>query len=147
MRRLARAGSRSLLVRATALRAIRSAEKQGGQLNQLLALFRFVRDKVRFVRDPVGIESLASPDWTLTTRAGDCDDKATALAALALSVGIGGIRFRSVSVDPRQPGRLSHVYLVANIGGRELALDPTYSGTPAGWQVPGQLGAPLELTI
>lgn len=56
-------------------------------LSEIDALHAFVRDSIRYTRDVHQVETLCTPLMTLTRRVGDCDDKATLLAALAESVG------------------------------------------------------------
>ena len=51
------------------------------------ALHEFVRDEIRYLRDPVNLERVATPEATLEIGQGDCDDKATLLAALLDSIG------------------------------------------------------------
>jgi len=104
---------------------------------QLAALFRFVRDRITFVRDIYDVETLQGPLKTLTVGAGDCDDRATLLVALARSIGIPAeLRFRVAASDPSRPREFSHVYVVARFGARVFALDPTYPDNPPGYQYP-----------
>lgn len=90
-------------------------------------LFQYVRDGIRYVRDPVGRELLASPAETLATGAGDCDDKSILLAALLGAIGYGW-RFVGIALAP---GQFSHVWVQANVpargslGGRWVDLETT----------------------
>jgi len=135
MRQLAHKGSRDVTVREAAVRILRNAGVRGHDFRgERDALFRFVSDSIRFVRDPYGAELLQTPRYTLEHGFGDCDDKSTLLAALLRAVGHPGpIRFRAVGETPRA---FSHVYVVARDGDRDLALDATRAGTPLGWQLP-----------
>ena len=131
-------GAQNLLVRETAIRVL---GRQGGLehnlMGQLRALYYFVRDGIRFVGDIAGVETLQSPRYTLTVKAGDCDDRATLIAALVRAIGIPAtLRFRVVAANPRAPQTFSHVYVMANIGGRDIALDPTYRSNPFDFQYP-----------
>lgn len=54
---------------------------------EIRALQEFVRDEIRYLRDPVDMERVATPEMTLQIGQGDCDDKATLLAALLDSIG------------------------------------------------------------
>lgn len=139
MRGLVHRGSRELEVRAAAIEAIRaSGVRPHDHEGETRALFRFVRDRIHFVNDVAGVETLQGPRATLSIGAGDCDDKATLLASLLGAVGIPS-SFRVVAANRRSPGRFSHVYVVAHLGRRNIPLDPTYSRTPPGWQIPGAL--------
>jgi len=76
-------------------------------------LSNYMRDHIRFVRDPATAELLQMPDYTLAVGYGDCDDKVTTLAALMLSIGIP-VRFVAVGPDSNT---YIHVFLQANING------------------------------
>jgi transglutaminase-like putative cysteine protease len=104
----------------------------GLPLEQAVArLFVFVRDKVANDSDPQGIEWLQAPHVTLFENpAGDCDDKATLLAALLRSIGVP-VRFAAIAISGRQ---LGHVYVEAQLPGHGwLALDPKNPRAPVGW--------------
>lgn len=101
---------------------------------EVRALFEFVRDRIRYVRDVRGVETVQTPDATLDIGAGDCDDKATLLAALLESI---GYQTRFAAVGSR-PGRYSHVFVEARerVGAPWIALDAT-EPVAAGWRPPG----------
>ncbi len=84
-------------------------------------LYAFVRDRIRYVRDPQGVELLADPLTTLSDGSGDCDDKSILLAALLLAVG-HRCRFISIALIPRQ---FSHVWVQAQVSGRWIDLETT----------------------
>lgn len=125
-------------VREAALDAVRMAGvRPHDYRGELEAVYRFVRDRVRFTRDPFDNETLQSPRYTLKTMSGDCDDRATLLAAMVRSIGIpADLRFRAVAANRRNPRAFSHVYVVASIGGRRVPLDPTFEGVRSGWEIP-----------
>lgn len=135
MQQLAVTGSRDRLVQTTA----RGIIQQSGATNvrdAVLALFHWVRDRVLFAADPIGLERIQAPWVTLARRSGDCDDKSTLLAAMIRAAGLRvPLSFRVIATDRRAPLQFSHVYVIVR-GTRPLALDPTHAGTPAGWQVP-----------
>ena len=136
MRRLALEGAQQFGVRHTALRILQAAGVQGHDtLAELQAFYLFVRDRITFRGDIAGVETLQSPRATLEFRAGDCDDKAILLVALARAVGINAtLAFRVAALNPVRPGSFSHVYVVAKVAGRDIPLDPTYGNTPMGWE-------------
>jgi transglutaminase-like putative cysteine protease len=138
MGQLAQAGALRREVRETAISIVRAAGTAPHDTpNELEALFSFVRDQVRFTGDIAGVETLQAPHYTLRVMAGDCDDKAVLLAALARSVGIAAsLKFRVIAANPNARGTYSHVYVVANVRGKEFAMDPTYSSSRMGWQHP-----------
>lgn len=135
MRQLAQSGARDVSVREGAVRILRGAGVRGHDFRrELEALFRYVADRVRFVRDPHGVELLQAPRYTLEHGFGDCDDKTTLLVALALSVGQPvQLALRAIGATP---AAFSHVYAVASVNGQRIPLDPTWPGTPFGWEAP-----------
>lgn len=138
MQQLARSGALRREVREAAIDVIRSSGTAPHDTpGEMAALFEFVRDRVRFVGDIAKLETLQGPHYTLSVMAGDCDDRAILLVALARSVGLdANLRFRVIAANPSQPGTWSHVYVVANVRGREIAMDPTYPSARMGWQHP-----------
>lgn len=64
--------------------------------------FFFVRDRIRYRRDPVDVELVQDAQRTIETGAGDCDDKVVALCSLLC---VAGYVTRFVSArQVRQPG-------------------------------------------
>ncbi len=106
----------------------------GGVLGVALGrLFRFVRDSVQNRRDPPGVELVQAPRLTLEDRpAGDCDDKATLLAALFRAL---GVRVRFVAIDTTGE-RFDHVYLEAQVGGLWMPFDAFVPFAVPGWAYP-----------
>jgi len=96
------------------------------------AVFNYVRDHIRYMRDVNGIETLMTPPQTLASRLGDCDDQSTLLACMLESIGYP-TRF---VVAGYNGGGFEHVYLQAWINGRWISMDPT-EPHPMGWEPPG----------
>jgi transglutaminase-like putative cysteine protease len=109
-----------------------------GEVN---AVFSFVRDHIRYVRDIHGVETLQTPLVTLDVQAGDCDDKSTLLATMLASI---GHPTRFVAVGYEKPGSYSHVYVETRIGTRWIPLDATVL-QPMGW-TPRQPAARLVIS-
>lgn len=95
------------------------------------ALFFYVRDEIRYTLDSNGAEVLQTPERLLSTRQGDCDDKATLLAALLEAKGHPA-RFVAVGFEP---GVLSHVLVETKIGDVWYPLETTEKVEP-GWYPP-----------
>lgn len=128
MSMLTRRGKVSGLVRQTALSLIADLPpKQWAR--EVRAVFDFVRDRVRYVRDIAGVETVQTPEVTLDLLAGDCDDKSVLLAALLESI---GHPTRFIAVGYQSPGNYSHVYVETRVGARWVALDSTMPHE-AGW--------------
>jgi transglutaminase-like putative cysteine protease len=141
MQAMAVSGSKDLEVRSAAIEALdRAAVADHDPLSALAAIFSYVRDRVRFVHDPVGTQAVQSPRATLGLGAGNCAQRATLLAAMARSIGIpAGLKFRVAAADPRFPRSFSHVYVVATVRGRQIPLDPTYRENAFGYEYPRAL--------
>lgn len=108
--------------------------------DEVRALFYFVRDDIRYLGDVNEVETLQAPDVTLGTGQGDCDDKATLLAALLQSI---GHPTQFVAVGFHEPGIFEHVYVRTLVGDRWIGLDPTVQGgacSQTGEPCPGQMG-------
>jgi transglutaminase-like putative cysteine protease len=138
MQQLAAEGARDVAIRERALAIVRMARVAPHDFDgELAALYTWVRDRIRFVRDVAGVEGLQAPRRTIEWGAGDCDDMATLLVALLRSIGHPArLAFRAIGTNRTGPRNFSHVYTVAKYGGREIALDPTVPGTPIGWEYP-----------
>lgn len=105
---------------------------------EICALHAFVRDRIRYVRDPEGVELVQQPEKTLEFGQGDCDDKVTLLASLLTAIGHPA---ELVAVGFRGGPPFEHV-LVQSLCGRKwvpLETIPWVDGThkPCGWYPPG----------
>jgi hypothetical protein len=106
---------------------------------EIRALHGFVRDQIRYLRDPVNMERVATPEMTLEIGQGDCDDKATLLAALLDSIGHPA-RFIALAFNGEG---FSHVLVetkVRNTGidRRDwMPLETILDGKEMGWYPPG----------
>lgn len=100
-------------------------------LREISALHSFVRDSIRYVKDPDGIELVQTPEATLTLATGDCDDKSTLLAALLLATG-HPCRFVAVGMNGNS---FSHVLVEAKSGDRWIPAE-TIIPKPLGWFPP-----------
>ena len=98
---------------------------------EVRALFEFVRDRIRYVRDVVGVETLCDPVMTLQRMVGDCDDQSTLLATLLEAV---GYPTRFVMAGYNGPD-FEHVYLQALAFGEWVSMDPTQPDE-MGWEPP-----------
>lgn len=96
------------------------------------ALFEFVRDQIRYQWDIADVETLQTPVVTLDNRVGDCDDKATLLAALLESI---GHKTRFIAAGFNGLGDIEHVFVETKIGPDWIAADAT-EPVPLGWIPP-----------
>ncbi|MGV1080693.1 MAG: transglutaminase domain-containing protein [Candidatus Nanopelagicales bacterium] len=119
MAALSRAGSATYPIRNLATRIVADVPSKQYAL-EVATLYRWVRDNIRYRKDPRGVEWLQSPERTVRERAGDCDDIATLLAAFIQALG-HETRFHTVgkSRDVQE-----HVAVEALIDGNWLSVDP-----------------------
>lgn len=94
---------------------------QKDEWSEAEALFEWVRDTIRYQRDPVGIEALATPLLTINRHVGDCDDQAALLATLFEAA---GYPTRFVIAGYQSPA-FEHVYLQVMLGDEWIDADPT----------------------
>jgi transglutaminase-like putative cysteine protease len=95
---------------------------------EMAALHAFVRDAIRYVKDPVGLELVQAPERTLEIGQGDCDDKSTLLAALLMATG-HPCRFTAIGFKDRP---FSHVLVEARSGVKWVPME-TIIQKPMGW--------------
>lgn len=96
------------------------------------ALYQWVKRNIRFVPDPLDVETVQDPEVTLRIGAGDCDDHAALLAALAQNVGIPA-RFVVVGENP---DRFQHIYA-------ELLIDDHWTPADTTTEFPFGVSPPL----
>lgn len=99
-------------------------------LQEAQTLYRYVIGRVRYQKDPVGLETVQSPTVTLGLGAGDCDDLSGLVAGLALAVGIPA-RFRVVGYGDDD---LVHIFPELFAGGRWWPADATEPHRGFGWR-------------
>lgn len=93
------------------------------------AIFQFVRDGIRYVKDIQGIETLHTPVQLLRLGAGDCDDKSILAASLLASI---GHPTRFIACGFVGDGSFSHVFAQTKIAGKWVTLECTMSEWPLG---------------
>lgn len=127
-------GARSERIRSLALAILRHAKIAGKDyMAEVAAIHRWVQSAIRYTRDPVGQETVQTPEHTaFVTHAGDCDDFSVLEAALLGALG-HPTRFITIGYTPQA---FSHVYLEVNVRGRWIALDPIMADKPVGWEAP-----------
>lgn len=115
-------------VRGVALEVVRSLAPKDWR-GEVQSLFEYVRDRIRYVHDVAGVETIQTPPVTIDLEAGDCDDKSTLLSSLLAAI---GYESRFVAVGYRAPNSYQHVYVEARLGNQWIPLDATVQ-RPFGW--------------
>ena len=113
--------------------------------NEANAVFNFVRDSVRYTRDPLGFEYLQTPPVLLEDirlwmnskgdrPVGDCDDMTMLSLSLLKSIGFE-VAIKVVSFHDHK--RFSHVYGLVKIGYEWISFDCVRPDGVMGWEAPG----------
>lgn len=109
-------------------------------LREAKRMFDFVKERVRFAKDPRGVETLQHPRLTLQRGAGDCDDISTLLAALQETIGLK-TRFITIKASPANPSEYSHVFCSVDIpGSGSYTEDASIQDAEFGWEAPVNFG-------
>jgi len=149
MREVARKRATHPLVRRTALAVLRASGVQDHDYpGEAVALGRWVQSRIRYVKDPTGVEQLTDPVTMLErisrgVAQGDCDDMALTLAALLLAAGHEPY-FRAVRYST-ESGPYNHIYVVVHendLQGNDyrIPLDCIIKDQPMGFEVSHESG-------
>lgn len=130
MRFLVRRCKTDLALRNLALQIVRPLA-QRDYAAEIRALHAWVRDRIRYVRDIAGVETVHTPRQIVEQGQGDCDDKALLLATLLESIG-HKTRFAALGYG-KTP---THVLVEANLGEGWIPLETT-EPVDAGWYPDG----------
>lgn len=92
-------------------------------IGQVRAIHEFCKNKINYIKDIHGVETVQTPIQTLRVGHGDCDDKSVLCASLLETIG-HPTRFLAVG-----PGKniYTHVFLETKIGGKWVAVECTES--------------------
>jgi transglutaminase-like putative cysteine protease len=131
MRELINAGKVDPLVMRAA-HSIIYTQPERGEIGEAAALFDYVRDTIRYVRDVHGVETLCTPAMTLQRMIGDCDDQTMLLCALAEAAGYPS-RLVMAGYSSRD---FEHVYCQIFAHGEWYDCDPTERQAHFGWAPP-----------
>ncbi len=103
---------------------------------EAIAVAEWVRDNIRYTRDPEGLERFSRPIRTVQLAMGDCDDMSILIAALLGTIG-HTLELRVIGVSSNEPEHIYPVDLLppGDPNGYALALDATRP-EEIGWEVP-----------
>lgn len=132
MIRAARQASTTLEIRDLAERIINLVPDKD-YAGEIAAIQRWVRQNIRYTRDPITTETLKTPHALLESGHGDCDDQATLVAALAMSIGFPA---RFIAIGLQMPGAFEHVYAEVQLGTVWVSVETT-EPVEIGWQPEG----------
>jgi hypothetical protein len=104
---------------------------------EIIAVHNWVRDNIRYVQDPAGIEFITYPETlAFDTKTGDCDDHAALFAAMLGSINVP-TKFVIVQTPPHTS--FNHVYAYANTKSGWMASDTIMKKKEAGWEAPNPI--------
>ena len=129
MIRASRQASITLPIRALAERIVQYVASKDYD-GEIAAIQKWVRANIRYTRDPITTETLKTPQALLESPHGDCDDQATLVAALAMSIGFPA---RFVAIGCNQPEFFEHVYCEVKLGTVWVSVETT-EPVDIGWQ-------------
>lgn len=123
-------------------RKILSGVAVNDKVGEAKAIYEFVRDNVRYTRDPYGVEYIQTPPVILAgigeylkgksdRPIGDCDDMTVLVLSLLKSVGFP-VMIKVVGF--RGSNKYSHVYGVVGIGDRWIPVDCVRPDKGFGWE-------------
>lgn len=121
MRQLINAYKTDVEIRTTAANVVFLTPEKD-DLSEVEAVFNWVRDHIRYLKDVNMVETLTTPDRTLQLGYGDCDDQVVLLASMLESI---GYPTRLVITGYGDPGVYEHVYLQALVQNHWIDMDPT----------------------
>jgi transglutaminase-like putative cysteine protease len=129
MRQLANAGKTYLPLRNLALDIVSHVPPKNWP-REAAALHAYVRDQVIYRKDVHGVETVQTIPAMMqrTPMVGDCDDKATLLAAMLETL---GHQARFVAAG-RHPGRFEHVWVQTPINNQWVDMETTMKGWSLG---------------
>jgi transglutaminase-like putative cysteine protease len=141
MARVIDSSAKNPLVREWA-RSILDGVQVNNKMGEATAIHSFVRDHVRYTRDPSGWEYVQTPPILLAgvreylekkaaKPIGDCDDMTTLTLSLMKSVGFP-VMIKTVGYN----GRFSHVYGMAYLNGQWIVTDTVRPDKWLGWEAP-----------
>lgn len=129
MSALVKSGKKSGVVRQKALELTQHL-RQKDRFGEIKALWSFVKNNIRYVRDINGVETIHTPEQILRQESGDCDDKALLLCAMLESIGHPSAFY---AIGTKQAGKFSHVMAATRIGEKRWLPLETTEPVEFGW--------------
>lgn len=115
------------------------------ELGQIGAVYAWIKDNVRYVRDTYGVEELTRPDRIVLnleareeTHSSDCDDMAMLGSAMLRSLGFQ-TRVEALAVNQDRGYDHARVAVFSRTLDRWLPLELTKPGAPVGFGLPSKL--------
>jgi hypothetical protein len=143
MSSVARKKSTDPLVRQLAIKILNESDtKSHNHLDEAIAIGEWVKNNIRYMKDPHGTELLQDPILMIEKCEkgecrGDCDDMSLLVATLLISIGIQP--FFKIVRWTKKDGNYNHIYIVVKEGNykepkREFVIDPIIKDRPIGFE-------------
>ena len=120
---------------------------------EVTAIYNFVRDRSRYIKDPYRQEHIQTPLVAIDRIIhgekfqGDCDDMTVFVLSLLKAI---GYPVKLISAGYGATKNLSHVYgavsLPSGIGSKWVVVEPIKLGVPLGWEAPNKT-CKMELEV
>lgn len=135
MRNIIRKFRKNPLIRQVALDIVRQVPEKD-YAAEVQAVQQFVKQRIRYTRDPVQVECVQWPTYTLEQGQGDCDDSTILIASLLEAIGHPTC-IRAISVNPLHPNQFCHVMAMTRLDNptRWVSVETTLD-VPMGWMPP-----------
>jgi len=134
MRELARKGKVNPIILRAARTVIRNCPEKDYE-SEGECIYNYVRQNVRYTRDPMDVELLQAPEVTLREASGDCDDVSILIASLAEAVGMEAA-FLTIKANKNLPYDFTHVFPIIRTQKGWRGADPTVAHAYFGWIPP-----------
>ena len=122
------------------------------QKAEISTIYDFIRNKTRYIRDPLGTEHIQTPLVAIDKIIhgeifqGDCDDMTVLVLSLLKSIGYP-VKLISAGYNGKN---LSHVYGAVGVtpgtGSKWVIVEPIKLGVPIGWEAPNKTSK-MELEV
>lgn len=120
MRSIVRKYKAAISIRVLAQKIVHKAPEKN-YTEEARKIHAFVRDRIRYVKDIRGIETVQTPIQTIKIGSGDCDDQSVLVAALLESIG-HPTRFVACGFST---DIFSHVFVQTRIGSKWVSVECT----------------------
>jgi len=92
--------------------------------DKAIAIYDYIRNNIRYVREPKGQDIFQPPERTVATRLGDCEDHFALVSAIAKLAGMP-VKAKVISQDSIT---FTHIYPLLKVNGKWVPMDTTLGG-------------------
>lgn len=130
-----------------AVQQVRELKFPGTGNEKARAIWDFIRDKVRYKKDPAGRQIIKLPSRLIRDiRHGDCKSMALAAASMMANNGFKNVALRYASYNAADETP-THVYAVGEYNGQQFIIDPVYRQFNAEVPFKHKIDYPMEISV